>query len=317
MVAPVPAGVVPEPVGLPAVEWAPLPPARIATGGVRMLAGVPYAALPGARPLELDLWLPPASEKPVPAVVFLHGGGWRAGSRHGAGPAYAGASPTPFELVAQAGIAVAGVDYRLSGEATFPAQLDDARSAVRWLRARAGEAGIDAGRIAAWGESAGGHLALLLGLTGDEAGRDGSVRRPGSSAVAAVVGWYPPSDLEALPTDLGADPLDGTTREALLLGAPAAAVPELAAQAGPITHVAAGAPPVLLLHGRADRLIPCGQSERLHAALVAAGADAQLHLYDGADHMWLGPSATAEAVAADAVRRTIGFLHHHLSGESS
>lgn len=157
----------PPPEGPAPVERATLPPARIAAGGVRMLAGVPYAGLPGARPLELDLWLPPIAEgpapRPFPAVVFLHGGGWRQGSRHGAGPAYAGATPHPFELVARAGIAVASVDYRLSGEATFPAQLHDAKAAVRWLRSRAGDVGVDPDLIAAWGESAGGHLALLLG----------------------------------------------------------------------------------------------------------------------------------------------------------
>ena len=142
MVAPVIVG--------PPVESAPLPPHREAAGGVRMLAGVPYAGVPGARPLELDLWLPPAPTTDVPAVIFLHGGGWRLGSRHGAGPAYAGTSPNPFELVAQSGIAVASVDYRLSGEAQWPAQLYDAKAAVRWLRARADEIGIDSSRIAAW-----------------------------------------------------------------------------------------------------------------------------------------------------------------------
>ena len=307
----------PVAVGPAPVERAPLPPARAAAGGVRMLAGIPYAGLPGARPLELDLWLPPDSaestDRAFPVVVFLHGGGWRLGSRHGAGPAYAGASPNPFEFVAQAGIVVASIDYRLSGEAIFPAQLHDAKAAVRWLRARAAEIGVDPERIAAWGESAGGHLALLLGLTGGVAGLEGSVGVPGSSAVAAVAAWYAPSDFVALPADLGADPRDPGTREAMLLGAAPATVPERAAQAGPISHVSADAPPTLLLHGRADRAIPAVQSERLHAALVAAGADARLHLYDGADHMWLG----SDRAAADAVTRTIDFLHHHLSGEPS
>lgn len=299
--------------GPPLVERATLPPARLAAEGVRMLAGVPYAALPGARPLELDLWLPPAIDDPVPVVVFLHGGGWRLGSRHSAGPGYAGASPNPFELVAQSGIAVASVDYRLSGEAVFPAQLHDAKAAVRWLRARADELGIDADRVAAWGESAGGHLAELLGLTRGDPALEGAVGLPGSSRVTAVVAWYAPSDITAVATDFGADPLDPTTREAQLLGAPAASVPDRAAQAGPITHVTADAPPILLLHGRADRFISHRQSERLHAALVAAGVDAQLHLYDDADHMWLG----SPEAATDAVRRTIDFLHQRLDRDGT
>jgi dipeptidyl aminopeptidase/acylaminoacyl peptidase len=109
-------------------------------------------------------------------------------------------------------------------------------------------------------------------------------------------------------TDTGADPDDPTTREAQLLGAPVPTVPDAAAQASPIMHVAAGVPAFLLLHGRADRFIPPVQSERLRDALVTAGADVTLHLYDGADHMWLG---SADA-ARDALDRTIAFLRRHL-----
>lgn len=221
----------------PPAHEQPLPSALPGPGGTQLLLGVPYAAIPGVRPLELDLYLPPESGGPVPVVVFLHGGGWRLGSRHAAGPMYRDASPTPFERVAQAGIAVACVDYRLSGEATFPAQLHDAKAAVRWLRTRAGDLGIDPERIAAWGESAGGHLAELLGLTTDDAELEGNVGfTESSSRVAAVVAWYAPSDVAAVATDTGADPADPSTREAQLLGAPAPDVPELAAQASPVTR---------------------------------------------------------------------------------
>jgi acetyl esterase/lipase len=293
---------------LPPAHDAPLPPSTPGAGGTRVLAGVPYAAIPGIRPLELDLVLPPSGDGPVPVVVFLHGGGWRVGSRHSAGPLYRDASPTPFEVVAQAGIAVASVDYRLSGEAVWPAQLHDAKAAVRWLRARAGELDIDPDRIAAWGESAGGHLAELLGLVTDPA-LEGDVGIPGPpSDVVAVAAWYAPSDVGAVATDKGEDPTDPGTREALFLGAPAVTVPDVAAQASPVTHVSPGAPPFLLLHGRADRLIPVVQSERLHTALADAGADVELHTYDGADHMWLG----APDAAADALDRTVAFLRRHL-----
>jgi acetyl esterase/lipase len=291
----------------PPAHAAPLPRAVPAAGGVRVLAGVPYAALGGARPLELDLYLPP-DDALAPVVVFLHGGGWRLGSRHAAGPAYRGADPTPFEQVARAGIAVASIDYRLSGEAVWPAQLHDAKAAVRWLRARAAELGIDPDRIASWGESAGGHLAELLGLATDPA-LEGEVGVTGpSSAVSAVAAWYAPSDVAAVATDLGQDPADPGTREALLLGAPPAGVPEVAAQASPITHVSAGAPPFLLLHGEADRFIPPVQSVRLHTALVEAGAHAELLLYEEADHMWMG----SPEAAAEALTRTVGFLREQL-----
>jgi acetyl esterase/lipase len=294
---------VPTPALPPPAHEAPLPPARSAAGGVQVLAGVPYAAVPGVRPLELDLYLP--VQRPSPAVVFLHGGGWRLGSRHTAGPAYRGADPNPFERVAQAGIAVASIDYRLSGEAVWPAQLHDAKAAVRWLRMRAAELGVDPDRVASWGESAGGHLAALLGLTGDDAGLEGTVGVTGpSSRVGAVAAWYAPSDIAAVATDNGADPGASDSREAQLLGAPVPSVPDLAAQASPITHVSSGAPPFLLLHGNADRFVGCAQSERLHGALTAAGVDAELHTYDGADHMWRG----APEAATDAVDRTIAFL---------
>ncbi|RBY75455.1 alpha/beta hydrolase [Geodermatophilus sp. TF02-6] len=292
----------------PPAHEAPLPTPRPGPGGTHVLSGVPYAALPGSRPLELDLYLP--ADAPAPVAVFLHGGGWRLGSRHAAGPAYAG--PSPFSEVAQAGIAVASVDYRLSGEATWPAQLHDAKAAVRWLRARAGELGIDGDRVAAWGESAGGHLAELLGLTGDDAALEGDVGVTGpSSAVAAVAAWYAPSDVAAVAADTGADPTDPATREAQLLGAPPPTVPDAAAQASPVTHVSPGAPPFLLVHGRVDRFVPCVQSERLRDALQEAGVDVELHTHPDADHMWLG----APDAAADALERTVAFLRRHLTAE--
>jgi acetyl esterase/lipase len=288
---------------------APLPPIRPAAGRTRVRAGVRYAARPGFRPLELDLWLPPESPDPVPAVLFLHGGGWRMGSRHLAGPAFEGAEPTPFELMAQAGLAVASADYRLSGEARWPAPLHDAKAAVRWLRARAGELGLDGQQIAAWGESAGGHLAELVGLTGDDPSLEGDLGVTGpSSRVSAVVAWYAPSDLRAMASDTGTDPMDPDTREAGLLGAAPPAVPDAAAQASPVTHVSPGAPPFLLLHGSADRLVPCAQSERLHRALRQAGASSELTLYDDADHMWAGPPGTAQR----ALEQTIAALSQRL-----
>jgi acetyl esterase/lipase len=242
-------------------------------------------------------------------VVFLHGGGWRAGGRHLAGPAFLGAEPTPFERVAQAGIAVASADYRLCGEARWPAPLHDVKAAVRWLRGRATELGLDGERIAAWGESAGGHLAALLGLTAGDPALEGSLGVTGpSSQVCGVVAWYAPSDLRAMAADTGGRDDDPGTREAGLLGAPPSSVPDLAAQASPLCQVSPAAPPFLLLHGAADRAVPCVQSQRLHDALAAAGAEAELTLYPGAGHMWAG----APGAAHRALQQTIGVLRRWL-----
>ncbi len=297
------------PAPLPPAHDAPLPPARPAAGGVRLVPGVAFAAIPGVRPLELDLWLPAAGNGPVPLVLFLHGGGWRLGSRSGVGPMFAGQDPMPFERMAQAGIAVASADYRLSGEAAWPAQLHDAKAAVRWLRARAGELGVDPHLIAVWGESAGGHLASLLGLTAGDPSLEGDVGVTGpSSEVLAVAAWYAPSDLVGFAVDAGTDPADATTREAQLLGGTPGSRPDVAAQASPLTHVSPAAPPFLLLHGAADRFVPCVQSERLYAALVEAGGEVELDVYEDADHMWLGAPGTA----AQAFDRTVDVLRRRL-----
>src|SRR6202012_1756305 len=132
--------------------------------GVRFARGLAYAAPIGFRPLLLDLYLPAAGADPAPLVVFMHGGGWLRVDRSLVSPSFASWRPGPLTRLAAAGFAVASVDYRLSGEASFPAQLEDVSAAVDWLAGRAGQYGFDAGRVVLWGESAGAHLAALLGL---------------------------------------------------------------------------------------------------------------------------------------------------------
>lgn len=296
----------PVPPGLTRPDTDPLPEPVALEGGVgHVRRAVEYSAPVGFRPLELDLYVPDAAG-PFPAIVFLHGGGWRVGTRRVFCPSWRDWRPDPFHRLVAAGFAVASIDYRLSGEAVFPAQLDDAKAAVRWLRSRAEEVGLDPGRVVAWGESAGGHLAALLGLAGDRA--EATSGRP-SASVAGVVDWYGPADLtalaaQALPTAVvRSDAPD--SRESLLIGAPLSQATDLARRASPACYVHAGAPPFHIAHGGADRFVPAAQSRQLSDALRAVGADAEYTEVPGADHMWIG-AADPEAIfdaAVDFVRR--------------
>ena len=243
-----------------------------------MLRDLRYATADGID-LHLDLYLP--AVRPAPLCVYVHGGGWMRGAR-------TDRAAERLLPVARAGVAVASVDHRLSGQATFPAPLDDVRAAVRWLRASAADHGLDGTRIGAWGASAGGHLAAMLGLTRDT--RDAEL---GSSAVQAVVAWFASTDLLALATDppegplppFVTGPLPDPPFEARLLGVAAAAdAPEQARAASPVTHAHAGAPPFLLVHGDRDGLVPSAQSRRLADALRASGADVTLWLLAGGNH---------------------------------
>ncbi|MGV9454602.1 alpha/beta hydrolase fold domain-containing protein [Streptomyces sp. NPDC003635] len=261
----------------PAPAQLPLPPAAHPAPGVRLLRGAVYSAPAGGiRPLELDLWLPDERHGPLPVIVYLHGGGWRTGTRTEMGPRFRHWSPSPFARLARAGFAVASLDYRLTGEAVHPAQLEDVTAALAWLNARADELGLDPARTVTWGESAGAHLAALLALT---------------TPVSGCVAWYGPTDLTTLPDQSrpGAyDPADPTTREALLIGAAIATAPERARAASPVSHVTADAPPFLILHGTDDVLIPLAQGEQLAAALREAGAHVDFRPVPGADHVWAG-----------------------------
>lgn len=291
---------------------------------LRILRGIEFARPGEGAPLLLDLYLPgdgleglDAVEGPThggrPAVVHLHGGGWRTGKRSSLGPVVDGFRLGPIEQLALAGFVVASVDYRLTDAATFPAQLLDANAAVRWLRSHAAEYGVDPGRIYAWGDSAGGHLACLLGLTaGVEKFREpGSGGVAGNGRVGAVVAWYPPTDLERMGEQARPDAVaradDPGSRESLLIGAQPADAPDKARAASPITYVHPGAPPFLLIHGTADRFVPAAQSAGLADALARAGTAVELLLLADADHMWANPDGSSDA-AEKAIAATIDFL---------
>ena len=289
----------PAPPGLTRPDTDPLPDPVPLEGGVGSVRrAVDYSAPVGHRPLELDLYTPDGTDGAPPVVVFLHGGGWRLGTRRVFCPTWRDWDPDPFHRLVAAGFAVASIDYRLSGEAVFPAQLHDAQAALRWLGTRADELGVDANRVVAWGESAGAHLAALIGLTTGE-------------VVVGVVDWYGPADLgsmqsQALPNAVArSDAPD--SRESLLIGAPLPEARQLARDASPVAYVHAGAPPFHIAHGSADRFVPAAQSEQLAEALRAVGVDVELTLVAEADHMWMRarePQAIFDAAVAFVRRVT-------------
>jgi acetyl esterase/lipase len=263
---------------------------------VTVTGGMVFSTVPGWRPLELDLHVPDSGAKAL--CVYLHGGGWRMGSRRaGPGPL----SPTSSRLFARMtarGLAVASVDYRLSGEAVLPAQTDDVLAACTFLAARPELAGLP---LVLWGVSAGGHLAALRALDGLE------------PPVHAAVCWYPVTDLESMPDDQDTVAGDGDrgplSREAQVLGAPAHEDPDRARAFSPVHRVGPGAPPFLLVHGDADQAVPFHQSERLQQALLAQGATVTLVPIEGRDHMLPGiPEDDLDALVDSSADFLLGQL---------
>jgi acetyl esterase/lipase len=242
-------------------------------------AGAESGVDPAATPLHLDLLLPdPAPAEPVPVVIYLHGGGWRSGQRSEA------MYPWLNTLLAGHGFATAAVTYRLTDEAAFPAQIHDAKAAVRWLRANAGTYGLDADRIGVWGDSAGGHLASLLGVTAGVPELEGSGGNPDqSSAVQAVVARCAASNLERMAARRAPDDPVLTA----LFGGPPSERKDVVRLASPRLQLRRGTtyPPFLLVHGtRDERADVTEQAEMFAADLRAHAADVTLHLVEDGHH---------------------------------
>ncbi|WP_311243593.1 alpha/beta hydrolase [Microbacterium sp. WCS2018Hpa-23] len=236
-------------------------------------AEVDVAQPDGFRPLSIDLRTPDVGGAPV--IVFLHGGGWCRGSRKVFTPGMSDAES--FELIVAAGYAVASCEYRLSGEARFPAQLDDVDAAIDWLHTHGAEYGVDPTRVVLWGVSAGATLASLVGL-----------RR---SDVRGVVDWFGPADIAAM-ADHETREVPDHTREAQWIGGRAAERPEAARAASPLSQVHRKAPPFHISHGTADALVPFAQSEVFAEALRAADVDVELVPVEGGGHFWRNVSDT-------------------------
>ncbi len=212
-------------------------------------------------------------EKKRPCIVWICGGAWQQMNRS-AHLVYLS------ELVKQ-GFVVASVQYRTSNEVRFPAQLEDVKAAVRYLRAHAKRYGIDGEKIGVMGESAGGHLAAMVALTGDKKEFDVGDYLEYSSAVQAAVPWYVPADFETFPRDAVTS---AAAPESLLIGADILTNKMLAKKASPVCYAAKDAPPMMLLHGTDDHTVPFAQGEELYDALEKVGAEVTLVAVEGADH---------------------------------
>ncbi len=232
----------------------------------------------GAKNLTLDLYVPQnakAGDK-LPVVVWIHGGAWREGDK----------DKCPAVPLLDRGFVVVSINYRLTNEAIFPAQIQDCKAAIRWLRASTARFPIDSNRIGVWGASAGGHLAALLGTSGEvkelEGGPDNLKY---SSRVQAVCDYFGPTDFLRMNNERGEmDHNAADSPESVLIGGPIQKNPQRVARANPITYASADDPPFLILHGDQDRTVLPNQSQLLHDALKKVGVNVRLGIVKGQGH---------------------------------
>jgi len=259
-----------------------------------------YATPPGFRPLVLDLHVPQSRDgAAIPVVVYAHGGGFFGGMR----------AMGPWAFLLPAGYAVASVDYRLSGECRFPGPVHDVAAAVRWVRAHAGEYGLDPDAVVGFGSSAGAYLVSAVGLAGDDhpelTGSLGPFPQV-SCGLAAVVDHFAPTDFLRFDEDSGpgiVEPANAPrTSAARFLGFVPSERPDDAERASLCRYVTSASVPFLIAHGDGDHRVDIAQSRRLHVALTRAGVRAELVVIRGADH------GSAEFDQAPLHERTLEFL---------
>lgn len=248
---------------------------RAETPEVKKIPDLVYATR-GELPLHVDLYLPAEPQNGKPLVMYIHGGSWRAGSRKGC----------PVTWLAEAGYPVASIQYRLSQQAVFPAQLHDCQAAVRWLRAHSGKYGYEATKVVAAGASAGGHLAALLGVSdGVEplAGRP-EVAPEQSARVQAIVDYYGATDFlfRSKTQPRNTEQPEGNVYQ--LLGGPVSKNIPLAKLASSVTHVSEDDPPLLMLHGLLDRQVNVQQSVQLYQRYRALKLPVTIRLVEDAGH---------------------------------
>ncbi|MGL6225574.1 MAG: alpha/beta hydrolase fold domain-containing protein [Thermoguttaceae bacterium] len=265
------------------------------TGRYHAFRNIPYVEKGGERQ-QLDIFVPRLNKRSevqetqddlqpsktgsaCPLIVYIHGGGWAGGSKEAIGDR--------ISWLIREGYAVAAINYRLTQTNIFPAQIEDCKAAIRWLRAHAGEYGFDTKQVGVFGDSAGGHLAALVAVTGDVREFDVGEHLDQSSAVQACCDIFGPTDFTVF---LQHDGFTEEFRKAVtdlltgLLGGKLEDKMELARKAGPITYVKKEVPPMLILHGDNDPIVPYQQSILFEEALKKADADVELIIFKGAGH---------------------------------
>jgi acetyl esterase/lipase len=276
-------------------------------GGVIALADVVYSTVEGYRPMILDVYFPPERGELKPLIVYVHGGGWRGGHTRQSG-AFAD-FPAVLAELASRGYVVASIEYRLSLEAPFPAALDDVRTAIRFLKANGEKYGIDTSRTGIFGGSAGGQLTVLEAVTCGAAPTGADKSNPTvSDCPQAAVGWYGIYDFPAMPGR------NESQAEHDYLGCKAAECPasQLAA-ASAVAHVDANDPPILLLHGDRDTVVPVAQSQQMVERLRASGASVENEVFPGIGHSWIGANeAQTRETSLRALDLTYRFFDRHL-----
>ena len=268
--------------------------------GAKSYLNVPFAFVPGYRLLRLDLHVPAHPRPNAPLVTYASGGAWLLSMKAGG----------PWQFLLEEGYAVAAIEYRVSGEARYPAGIHDLKAAVRWLRANAAGYGLDATNIVAWGSSAGAYFSSMCGVTNGMPEFEGTVgdHLDQSSKVMGVIDHYGPADLASMAEDTNSLPGviehmgTETSPETLLLGYRPQDNPDQAKLANPGYYASADTVPFLIMHGDADTRLGIGQSRRLHEELAKAGAKTQFHVFPGANH------GTPEFDSPEAHKLVLDFL---------
>jgi len=271
-----------------------------------------YSVPPGFRPLRLDLYRPRntgSATRGLPLVVYVHGGGWQSGHTRHAG-AFAN-WPGVLALLASRGYVVASIEYRLSGEARFPAAIQDVKTSIRWLRSKSAQFGIDPTSVIIWGGSAGGQLAALAATSCKVEALAPDPQSPlaaQSDCVQGLVTWYGIFDFINAPLSGAAEqPANSPVKK--YLGCMPSDCRTAAELASPVSHLDKSDPPALLVHGDLDRVVPVSQSRKFYEATQTNGIKANLLVIKGVDHSFIGENAEATRRASlQALTATFEFI---------